>query len=195
MKKLSIILCVGLLVLASGCGKSSEEPGKSVLQISKKDAITEIIYDTFDEAYYIADELESSINEELAAYNATSEDELVKLKDCDVDDQVVTVKMLYNSSKDYAEFNHVGLFHGTMEEFVASEYHGYVDLKDKDGNDIPLSSVVASGDDYKVIALDVDCVVEVKGKIKYVSDGVQILSDKSADVTMNDMAYAYIIYK
>ena len=37
--------------------------------------------------------------------------------------------------------------------------------------------------------------VEVKGKIYYVSEGVEILSDKAADVTVNDMAYAYIIYK
>ena len=195
MKKLSIFLCIGLLVLASGCGNSYKEYEKSVLQISKKDSITELIHDTFDETYYIADELEDSINAEVVAYNVTSGDDLVELKKCDVDDQAVTVKMLYKSSADYAAFNHVGLFHGSMEEFVASEYHGYVDLKDKDGNDIPLSSVVASGGNYNVIALDMSCVVEVKGKIMYISDGVELLSDKAADVTVNDMAYAYIIYK
>ena len=62
MKKLSIFLCIGLLVLTSGCGKSYKEYEKSVLQISKKDSIAETIYDTFDEAYYISDELKDSIN-------------------------------------------------------------------------------------------------------------------------------------
>ena len=195
MKKFSIFLCVGMLLLASGCGSSYEDYGKSVLQISKKDSVTELIYDTFDEEYYIGDELESSVKEEVLAYNTIAGEDLVELKKCKVRDQKVTVMMQYDSTKDYADFNHIGLFHGKIEEFVASEYHGYVDLKDKDGEAIPLSSVVASGGKYNVIALDMDCVIEIKGKIKYVSEGVELISDNTADVTMNDTAYAYIIYK
>lgn len=194
MKKTGIFLGIGLLVMLSGCS-NYDDSGKNIIKIGKNDKIEETIQETFGESYYVQEELLSSIEAEVASYNEGSETALVELKKCSVEEEKVKVQMKYAASSDYAAFNHVGLFHGSLSEFVGTEYHAYVDLKDMDGGEIPLSSLVASEEEYYVVALDVDCIVEVKGNICYVSEGVETLSKKAADVTVNDEAYAYIIYK
>lgn len=195
MKKSGIICGIGLLMLASGCS-GYKDYDKNIITIAKNGAVNETIQESFEEAYYIEEELLSSIEAEVASYNSGTEKEPVELKKCEVDEQIATVKMAYDTTADYASFNHVGLFHGTMSEFVESEYHAYADLKDMDGGEIPLSSLVASGEDYYVVALDMDCIVEVKGNICYVSEGVEVIAKKTADVTMGEgTAFAYIVYK
>lgn len=195
MKKLSIILGISLFVLVSGCS-SYKDYDKSILKIAKNDTVSEMIQETFEQSYYNEEELLTSIEAEVAAYNSDTETEPITLKKCEVEEQSVTVKMEYDSSKDYASFNHVGLFHGTIAEFVESEYHSYVDLKDMDGAEVPLSTLVASGESYYVVALDIDCILEVKGNICYVSNGVEAISKKAADVTIGEeAAFAYIVYK
>lgn len=194
MKKIGIIAGIVLLTLAAGCG-GNKDYDKNIITFSKNGSVDETIQEAFDESIYNKEDLLASIDAEVSSYNSDSGQESVELKKCKVKDGVASVKMTYDTASDYASFNHVGLYHGPVTEFVESEYHAYADLKDRDGEITPLSSIVASGKDYYIVALDMDCIVEVKGTICFVSDGVELISKKTADVTVNDEAYAYIVYK
>lgn len=166
------------------------------MKISSEGMVTETLQESFTESYYSQEELIASIEAEVSAYNDGAETALVTLESCVVEEQKALVHMNYVSMADYAAFNHVSAFHGDIAEFVASPYHAYVELKDMEGGQIPFSSIVASGEEYHVVVLDMDCIAEVGGTICYVSDGVEPVSKKAADITLGDeAAYAYIVYK
>ena len=195
MRKRSMFLGFLLLGLLTGCS-NYEEYGKNIMEFSKDGQIEETLLESFEESYYSKEELISSIEAEVSSYNDGSESALVALESCEVEEQKAVVHMSYASAEDYAAFNHVNVFHGDISGFVESPYHAYVDLKDMEGGEIPFSSLVASGEAYQVVVVDVDCIVEVSGTICYVSEGVESISKKAADITLDDEAvYAYIVYK
>lgn len=195
MKKIGVVAGIVLLALASGCGSNYEEYGKNVMKFAKDGSLTEIIREEFDEEVYNKDDLVASVEEEVASYNGNSGNEPVDLKKCKVSDGQAVVTMEYDSAETYAEFNQAKVYQGTISTFSESEYHAYSDLKDVEGKQISLSSIVASGDEYNIIALNMDCIVEINGTICYVSGDVEFISDEAANVTGNDEAYAYIVYK
>lgn len=196
MKKISIFLSVVLLMLLCGCGSSYEEYDKVVIKIGTGGTIEETIRDSFDQSYYTQEELISSIEAEVDAYNTGTEGALVELKGCTVKEQTATVEMEYSSAADYAAFNHIGLFQGALSELSQTEYYTNVTMKDKEGGTISLDALIASDDGYKIAVSDLDCILEIKGTICYVSEGVEILSKKAADITIGDeAALAYVIYK
>lgn len=194
MKKIGVVAGVVLLTLAAGCGSSYKEYDKNVIKFDKNGSLSETIREDFDEEVYNKDDLVASIEEEVASYNE-SDNETVELKKCKVSDGQAIVQMKYDSADVYAQFNHAKVYQGSLSTFSESEYHAYSDLKDTEGKLISLSSLVASGEEYQIVALNMDCIVEIKGTICYVSDGVELISDKAANVTGNDEAYAYIVYK
>lgn len=195
MRKRNMILGILLLGLLAGCGRYKEY-GKNIMEFSKEGQIEEILLESFQEAYYSKEELISSIEAEVSSYNDGSDSQLVTFDRCEIKAETAEVHMSYESAEDYAAFNHVNMFYGDISTFVESAYHSYVDLRDVNGTEIPLSSIVASGEDYRVVVLDMDCIVEVSGKICYISDGVSLISKKAADITIDDdTAYAYIVYK
>ena len=195
MRKKSIFLGVLLFVFLTGCS-SYKEYGKNIIEISKDGQIEETLIESFEESYYSEEELVSSIESEVSSYNDGSESALVALESCEVEEQKAVVHMNYASADDYAVFNHVDMFHGDISGFAESPYHAYIDLKDMEGGEIPFSSIAASGEAYQVVVLDMDCILEVSGTICYVSEGVEPISKKAANITLGDEAvYAYIVYK
>lgn len=194
MKKLKIVTMIVLMTMTAGCGNGYEEYDKNLMKFAKDGSISETIQEAFDETVYDEDGLEASIEEEITQYDENYNG-TVEMKKCKVRKNQAVVQMEYDSALSYTQFNHVGIFQGSLSSFTESEYHNYADLKDADGTVTSLSTVVASGEDYSIVALDMDCIVEVSGKICYVSDGVELISKKAANVTVSDEAYAYIVYK
>lgn len=195
MKKKSIVAMILLLAMTAGCGNSYKEYEKNVIKFEKDGGVTETIREAFDESIYNKDDLVSSIEEELSTYNEDAGTEAVSMEKCRVKNGEAVVEMQYRTSFDYAEFNHVAAYVGAMADFVETEYHAYADLKDTEGTEVPLNSIVASKETYYVAAVDRDCIVEVPGTICYVSSDTEIISKKAANVTVGDEAYAYIVYK
>lgn len=195
MKKKSIVAMLFLLTMAAGCGNSYKDYEKNVIKFDKNGGVTETIRESFDESIYDKEGLVASIEEELSSYNETVGTEAVSMEKCKVKNGEAVVVMQYGTSSDYAEFNHVAAYVGDMADFVETEYHAYADLKDAEGTEMPLNSIVASKETYYVAAVDRDCIVEVPGTICYVSSDTEIISKKAANVTVGDEAYAYIVYK
>ncbi len=194
MKRPGILLVLFLLCFLIGCGKK-EITDKESIEIKKGGKIVETVRESFEEEYYDEKELKEFIKAEIDTYNSSFDGDRIKLDSCGVKGSIAEVTMTYSSMNDYISFNDMKLFVGELADIIGTEYHGYMDLYDKDGTIVPLSNVIASGDSYHVLVVSQDCDVKVNGKIVYVSSGVEILSNTAADVTVSDEAYAYIIYK
>lgn len=194
MKKPAILLVLSLMCLLQGC-KSSGEADRETIEIKKDGSIVETVRESFEEEYYNIEELESYIASAVASYNEDFEDARIELDKCSIKDTIAEAVLKYESMEDYMGFNDMEIFVGDLSELAETSYHDSVNLKDRKGTSVSLSHLIASGESYEAVVITQPCEVKVSGKIAYVSDGVEILSRKTADVTVSDEACAYIIYQ
>lgn len=194
MKKTSILLALSLMCLAQGC-KGAAEADRETLEIKKDGSIVETVRESFEEDYYNVDDLKAYITEELNSYNEDFEEVQIALTDCTVKRKIAQAVLTYQDVEDYMAFNQAELFVGDLAALSETSYHDSVNLKNKKDETVSLSHLIASGESYQSVVVTQSCEVIVSGKIAYVSDNVEILSGKSANVSLNDEACAYIIYK
>lgn len=194
MKKTMILLALSLMCFAQGC-KGAAEADRETLEIKKNGSVVETVRESFTEEYYNVDDLKVYITEQLNAYNEDFSEAQITLGDCELKGQIAEVVLTYENIEDYKAFNQVDLFVGDLETLAETSYHDNVNLKDKKDAVVSLSHLIASGESYKSVVVTKSCEVIVSGKIAYVSENVDILSGKSANVVLNDEACAYIIYK
>lgn len=194
MKKPAILLVLSLMCLMQGCN-SSKEADRETIEIKKDGSIVETVRESFEEEYYNIEELESYISSAVAAYNEDFGEIRIEMDKCGVKGKIAEAVMKYESMDDYMGFNDMEIFVGDLSELADTSYHASVNLKNKKGATASLSHLIASNESYEAVVVTWPCEVKVSGKIAYVSDGVEILSGKVANVKVNDEAYAYIIYK
>lgn len=194
MKRAALLLGLTMTCVAAGCGKSGAAD-RDTIRIEKDGSIIETIRETFEEEYYHMDELENYITDAVDVYNQDLTTAGITFDKCSLRKNIVEAVLTYSSVEDYISFNGKEIFVGTIAELETSEYHEGVNLKDRKGNTVSLSHVIASGEYYNAAVITQDCEIEVSGKIIYASDGVEIHSGKRADITLEDEACAYIIYK
>lgn len=194
---LAVLLCMAGAL--TGCGiVDGFSPEVSGISIDKKGGITEVVRENFDQSYYSEDELESEIAKEIEEYNTQAGDKAVKEKGLKIKNGVAQLKMTYASSEDYANFNRVDFFTGNI---IGAVQAGYM----FEGSFWPVSdgkiqedsavwgSEIISGTNYQVVAVKGPLLVEVPGKIVYVSSNVKV-TDKSTGV-VEETSKAYIIYE
>lgn len=194
MKRAALLLGLSITFAAAGCGKSGAAD-RDTIRIEKDGSIVETIRETFEEEYYHVDELESYITDAVDAYNQDLTTAGITFDKCSLKKNIVEAVLTYSSVEDYVVFNNKEIFVGSLEELESSDYHDSVNLKDRKGNTVSLSHVIASGEYYNAAVVTQDCEFVVSGKIIYASEAVEIHSGKRADITLEDEACAYIIYK
>ena len=126
--------------------------------------------------------------------------------------------MEYDSAESYASFNDTEFYTGTILKAQADGYEFDLDFYAPQKEDtkkekvsdteetvgsvqeaVAISDVLAE-DDNKVVILQQDTAVEVKGEILYVSEHVEVTGKNTANVSgegadSTDAKPAYIIYK
>jgi hypothetical protein len=196
MKKLrTLLLSTILAVLLCACGSDTNVDTNTVI-VDKKGAVTEAIIEDFSQPYYDADELKSEIESKVAAYNTEAgTEDAVSLDKFELsEDKVVSVKLKFSSSNDYTSFNEKELFAGTVADAYAAGY-SFPSMQDVKQEGVTLSSedVLEKGS-MNIVILEEAQQVIVPSDICYISDGVSVVSDKTA-VNLNDGELAYIIYE
>lgn len=196
-----MILCIGLL---SGCSHKTDVDVSTVF-IEKSGSVISVDTDVLDKDYYSAEELESYIKEQVEDYTAAN-GETVEMTSFDVEDNWARLKLEYDSYEDYAKFNGIELFVGTV---VTAQAEGYdfdtefydVSADEEEGNAKTLSKdEVLADDDSKVAVIRANVNVQVPGTILYVSaSNVKTESKDTVSITgegANEEAeLTYIIYK
>lgn len=193
MRKLgSFCLVLTAMLMLTGCdGKF--EPTESTVFITSKGGVKSAVMESFEESYYDFNELSADVDEAVKAYCQETAEEAVTVESLTPADGAVTLMMNYGTVKDYADFNDVILFSGTLSEAEAA---GYVPgtLLDAEGQTAEPTTEELS--ELKVIVTEESICVQTSGKIKYVSDNVSVIDKKLAKAMEAGKTHpAFIIYK
>ena len=195
MKKFGIFAALILFIsMISGCSQKAFEADEDTIYVEDKGSVIGVIVEDCDKDYYNSEELESIINEEIAAYNESVGEGSVAIDTFEVKDKVVKVFTNYKTGIDYEEFNGVEFFSGTIAEALEAGYEFDTDLLDRNGEKISKDELLEKKA-YKVVILEEIITVQVDGKILYHSENTEVKADDKAYVIEETEELAYIIYK
>ncbi len=187
-------------VIGAGCiltGCSSFSPEVTGISVSKNGTVTEVVRESFDASYYSEEELKSTVESEIADYNSSHSERAVKKKSLKIKDGEAQMRLEYDSYQDYAGFNHVGFYvgdiNGAIQAGYAFEGSFYPVLDGAVSQNSVWGSSLMSGTNYKTMVVNEALLVDVPGKICYVSEGVKV-TGKSEAVTENSDT-SYILYE
>lgn len=197
MKKwivLMISICSSILIC--GCGSQNADINETTLIVNKNGKVTDAIVESFDTAYYNADELRSMIDEELDEYRKLSgSKENAVLSDFEVVQGVARVLIEFASPEDYASFNGVSFFYGTISEAYEAGYDLDVTLKGSAGQEIIGKTELMDMGKNHIIIVSEPIRIQTYGKILFSTANVDLLEEKAARISAESEGLAYIIIK
>lgn len=202
---LMVLIAVMLALLVSGCGHISDGNASS-LEIEKDGTVRASSVESFDRDYYSEDELEEAVRESIKQYNAEAGGEQVYLESCGVKNGYAKLILFYRTAEDYASFNHVTLWNGTLADAVSS---GRADrsleirmLQKSDGGTSTAGAILdGDGKKDRLLIVEEPLTVQVPGEIVGGSSGITINQDGTAraglagDTAVTLDAPEYILYQ
>lgn len=201
-----------MMLLLTGC--SAFEPQSNAVSVEKNGKIVRAFVDDFVDASnqpYHTEEIEAMMQEELDTYNKKFGVEHVVLKECTLENGVLTILIECDEAKYYQDYcsyynddfttegPDVEFFVGAVAD-AAAEYGFDAEFLTAKGEAADTADILDQG--YcQAVVFNEPLEVHVPGKILYVSSNVEILGDKQARVTAGgeeqeqELSRAYIIYK
>jgi hypothetical protein len=214
MKKKYLILLIAVTALVMlGCKKKEESYTSArdhQIEVGAEGNITSTLIDVFDKDYYNQEEFRSLVENEIANYNSGNQEDVLELDILEVEEQNITLRMKYATAADYASFNKVILFKGTISEALAAGYDFNTSFIELDGQKAKEDEVAGNvirelGNDYQVIITNEVVEIIVPSTISYISNNMGIETKKVAYVedveaitasTVDDSkTLAYVVYK
>lgn len=195
MRKTVQIGLLGVLavVLLTGCG-AEFSADKDTVYVQKKGTVKGANVAAFDKDYYEETELSDFITDTVDTYVAKAGEGTVSIQEFAVEDGVAHVYLDYAGAADYAEFNGVEFYAGTVLDAKA------------DGYEIPDAFTAVTdaettwdAQENKIVIIGQQTQVQVDGTILFVSANVSATGKNTADVTYDildeEAEPAYIVYK
>lgn len=188
---IGILLAV---VFTAGCG-ASFEPSVTSLYVQKDGKITQAIVESFEKDYYSDREFQSMIEKEIDAYNSGYGEERITIQRLEVVDGTLYLLLDFKDADTYEHYSETFCFSGTVDEALDEGLSFNMDFKDADYEEYSTSDVTQKKND-SVIVLKEEGIVQLEGKVKYVSNNVEIISEHMVQVMPieDENEYAYIIY-
>lgn len=171
------------LMLGSLAGCSKFEVSENTVRIAKDGSIQAAVIETLDKNYYNAEELKTMIDEAVADYNGSGEEEPVSVESFETEEDKVSLYMDYASAKDYETFNQVTFYLADLQQaydnnYVFPENFRKVEKGEMTGT-VPKSELL-TGLNYSVLIYSEEMDVEVPGTIVYTSTDVTVTGKKTA---------------
>lgn len=181
------------IALLTGCG-AEFSADKDTVYVQKKGTIKGANVADFDKEYYDETELSDFITDTVDTYVARSGDGTVSIQEFAVEDGVAHVYLNYAGAEDYAQFNGVEFYAGTVLDAKADGYDipdAFTAVTDKE------TTWDAEGN--KIVIVGQQTQVQVDGTILFVSENASVTGKNTADVTYDildeEAQPAYIVYK
>ena len=198
MKRRILFLAAACLaLLLAGCAFTEEITATTVV-VKKNGTVEEYVITDFDKDYYTLDELEQSLNQQIAAYNQAAGEGAAQLKEVKQIEGIsqIRVQFVYASFEDYEKIpvSDRVFFCGTVSEAYEAGYGFVPMIGQESGETISKDSVLELGD-KKIIIAEEALTVKVPGKITYVSEGVTVTDKKEAVLPENTGILSYIIFE
>lgn len=181
--------------VCSGCSTGMGTEEVTGIKIGRDGTVTATIVEAFDKEYYTEDGLSEMIQSEIAAYDSSGEKvSLVEIREQEDTGSIVVV-MKYASAEDYAAFNEVTLFYGTVAQAQTAGYTPDAALESASGKEEPLQKEEFSTLAEKHVVICSEAMqVMLPSKILYLSGGSCLTDAKSVEAT-EDGALTYVITK
>ena len=187
------LISVLAVTLLAGCG-AEFSADKDTIYVQKKGTIKGANVASFEKDYYNETELSNFITETVDTYVAKSGDGTVVIQEFAVENGIAHVYLDYAGAEDYAQFNGVEFFAGTILDAKADGYdipNAFTAVTDKD------TTWDAEGN--KIVIVGQQTQVQVDGTILFVSANASVTGKNTADVTYDildeDAQPAYIVYR
>lgn len=179
-----LLLVTGMLF--AGCGMGVRSASTS-LTIDETGKVLEEIVESQGNDDFTAEELKGFIDQEISRYNQNKEG-AVKLNTCSVQNGEVKISMEYASCEDYAAFNQVTCFAGTLQEAEDAGYEVERTWLEPTGVRGDMQVIRERFKEWKVFIVSEQIDVKVPDKILYASDNVEVTGRLTAVVesVMND---------
>ena len=126
------------------------------------------------------DAAEAGDTEEDSREPETEEEPLITLESCSMENGEIRIRLLYRSWKEYAGYNQMPCFAGTVAEARAAGYTFEGNFRDKDGEPAGAEEVLKSPGDRKVLILQEKTEVSVPGTILFSTDNVTVTGKGTA---------------
>jgi hypothetical protein len=194
MKKIKAFVGVFLvLMLMAGCSLKSFDAETNTVYVKEDGSIMQALIEDFSENYYDGTELEDLIKQNVNEYNDGTEN--VKVEKYKVKDDTAKLITSYNSGVDYAKFNEVEFFAGTISEAKSEGY----DFDDKftsiEDNNTVGAETIKSLTQYKVVIFEENVQLKTDSKILYISSNVKLVDAKTATFIEETEGLGYIVYE
>ncbi len=180
------LFCAAALLLGGCSSKNAWTPQEpDAISVSSDGSVTEIVQETLDASYYDPDELDAMITAAVEAYNQEHGEDTIKIESYEETDGDVTLKLSYAAGTDYAAFNNVEFYQGSI---INAQMAGYLfdtsfyRIKDGkiSGDAIDSSSVFEDDMSAEVLIVEAPLEIHVDGKIQYISTNADLLSESTA---------------
>ena len=191
-KLLNFCMVLTAALFLAGCGNDFE-PTESTIYVTSKGIVHSAIMESFEKDYYNFEELKGDVETAVQSYCANGKEGAVSVESLVEENDVVTLKMQYQTVADYSTFNDMILFSGSFSEAEAA---GYVpsELYDSEGKAVVLSE--EEKNTLKVVVTEESVCVQTSGTIKCVSDNVTVIDKKLASAMEAGAEHlAFIVYK
>lgn len=187
------LLGAAALMLLTGCG-AEFSADKDTVYVGKKGTVKGANVAAFDKEYYDETELSDFITDTVDTYVAKSGEGTVEIAEFAVEEGVAHVYLNYAGAEDYADFNGVEFFAGTVLDAKAGGYEiadNFTAVTDDE------TTWDAEGN--KIVIIGQQTEVRVDGTILFVSPNASATGKNTADVTYDILDEAaepaYIVYK
>ena len=187
------LLSVLAVTLLTGCG-AEFSADQDTIYVQKKGTVKGANVADFDKDYYDETELSDFITDAVNTYVSKAGEGTVEIQEFAVDNGVAHVYLDYAGAEDYADFNGVEFYAGTVLDAKA------------DGHDIPDAFTAVTdkettwdAEGNKIVIVGQQTQVQVDGTILFVSANATVTGKNTAEVTYDildeEAQPAYIVYK
>lgn len=175
-------LALGVFAV-SLCGCGAKKSPETSLSIDKDGVITSVLVESFDQDYYSLTELQDMVADEISYYNSEYTTPKISLEESLVSEEGVAVlTMKYNSYIDYAHFNQMTFFYGTVDDAKDRGFAIDKDLVDTKGETGAIDEIEDLGLRHIIIAGE-KIGISTPFNISYMSKGVVLKDKKEADLS------------
>lgn len=210
MKATKFIIMVTSLAILTGCAGSGDAPAfaptESSLYITSEGTVTSATVETYDNDYYSADELKTSVEEILTAFNTSvNTTDAAIISDCTMADGTAKLLIDFKDANSYLTFMEsypddesaiqiTDLDITTVSDGIVKGYiAGETFTKPSDsGKSISADEVMKQSKLY-VAAIEGASLIQTDGAIQYISSGVSSVGTNMVETPAGQVSY--VVFK